>query len=295
MRCRASIQPGSRRSTKPAVSSSRRPAVLSPAFGPGRPLPSERVGYLRERGSGGRVVRGMAATSRGRRLERPGHVDRTAGDGLCPPAWARGMVGVVGIGSHDPLTAASLVEHVPALATFASILGAQLAPRLEGRRRDAEGRAKVQAVLDAAAFRPFFQPIVELASGVVVGHEALTRFDDRVPPDARFAEANRAGLGPSSSRRRWGGHRCRRRLPARLLVPEPQRIAGAHPVGLVTIAARRRRARARARDHRTRGDRRLRPAGLSWRRLAQGFASRSTMPVPATPASATSSSLRRPS
>jgi EAL domain-containing protein (putative c-di-GMP-specific phosphodiesterase class I) len=80
------------------------------------------------------------------------------------------------------------------LATFASILGAQLAPKLEGRRRDAEGRAVIQAVLDAAAFRPFFQPIVELDTGAVVGYEALTRFADRVPPDARFAAAIRAGL-----------------------------------------------------------------------------------------------------
>jgi EAL domain-containing protein (putative c-di-GMP-specific phosphodiesterase class I) len=104
------------------------------------------------------------------------------------------MVGIVGIGSHDPLKSASLVEHVPALATFASILGAQLAPKLEGRRRDAQGRTVIQAVLDGSSFGPFFQPIVDLGTGAVVGHEALTRFADGVPPDARFAAANRAGL-----------------------------------------------------------------------------------------------------
>lgn len=167
---------------------------LHPAFIAGRVIPPARLAYLLERGSGGpwledwrpRPEDGIwseAVTSTGLRSM-----------AYAPLRGARGMVGIVGIGSHDPLTAAALVEHVPALATFASILGAQLAPKLEGRRRDAEGRAVIQAVLDAAAFRPFFQPIVELDTGAVVGYEALTRFADRVPPDARFAAAIRAGL-----------------------------------------------------------------------------------------------------
>ncbi|HMC95890.1 MAG TPA: EAL domain-containing protein, partial [Polyangia bacterium] len=63
-----------------------------------------------------------------------------------------------------------------------------------GRRRDAAGRAVIQGVLDTSAFGPFFQPIVDLTTGAVIGHEALTRFSDGVPPDARFAAANRAGL-----------------------------------------------------------------------------------------------------
>jgi PAS domain S-box-containing protein len=167
---------------------------LHPTFIPGRAIPPSRLEYLLERGSGGPWfedwrpraqdgVWGDAVTSTGLRSM-----------AYAPLRGARGMVGIVGIGSHDPLTAAALVEHVPALATFASILGAQLAPKLEGRRRDAEGRAVIQAVLDASAFRPFFQPVIDLETGVVVGHEALTRFADRVPPDARFAAAIRAGL-----------------------------------------------------------------------------------------------------
>lgn len=167
---------------------------LRPTFMPGRAIPPSRLTYLLERGSGGPWFEDWrpqpedgfwseAVTSTGLRSM-----------AYAPLRGARGIVGVVGIGSHDPLTAAALVEHVPALATFASILGAQLAPKLEGRRRDAEGRAVIQAVLDTAAFRPFFQPIVELENGAVAGYEALTRFADRVPPDARFAAANRAGL-----------------------------------------------------------------------------------------------------
>ena len=83
---------------------------------------------------------------------------------------------------------------MPALAAFASILGALLVPKLEDRRREGDQRAEIQAVLDASAFVPFFQPIVDLHTGDVVGYEALSRFADGMPPDARFAAAARVGL-----------------------------------------------------------------------------------------------------
>jgi PAS domain S-box-containing protein len=167
---------------------------LALTFARGRPIPPSWVEYLYERGSGGPWFEGWRP-----RAEDGAWAEAVTSTGLLTMAYAplrspRGVVGVVGIGSHDPLTAQSLVEHVPALATFASILGAQLVPKLEGRRRDAEGKSAIRAVLDAAAFTPYFQPIVDLHSGAVVGYEALTRFADRVPPDARFAAAARAGL-----------------------------------------------------------------------------------------------------
>jgi EAL domain-containing protein (putative c-di-GMP-specific phosphodiesterase class I) len=108
---------------------------------------------------------------------------------------ARGVIGVVGIGCHEAATAPALVEHMPALAAFASILGALLVPKLQDRRREGAQRAQIQGVLDASAFTPFFQPIVDLHTGAVVGYEALSRFTDGVPPDIRFAAAARAGSG----------------------------------------------------------------------------------------------------
>jgi EAL domain-containing protein (putative c-di-GMP-specific phosphodiesterase class I) len=51
-------------------------------------------------------------------------------------------------------------------------------------------------VLVEHAFHPVFQPIVELASGEVVGHEALTRFASGQPPDQCFADPWSVGLGP---------------------------------------------------------------------------------------------------
>ena len=168
---------------------------LTTIFAPGTRVDASRVEYLRERGSSGPWFEEW----------RPGPdtgawTEAITATGLLATAYAplrspRGVVGVVGIASHDPATARSLVEHMPALAAFVSILGALLVPKLEERRHEAEGRSVIQAVLDSVAFAPFFQPIVDLNSGVVVGYEALSRFTDGAPPDARFAAAARAGLG----------------------------------------------------------------------------------------------------
>jgi len=168
---------------------------LAPTFTRGRSIPASRVEYLCERGSGGPWFEEW----------RPGPEDwgwasDVTSTGLVAMAYAplrgpHGVAGIVGIGGHHPTTAEHLVEHMPALVAFASILAALLVPKLEGRRQAAEGQAAIQAVLDASAYTPFFQPTVDLYSGLVVGYEALSRFTDGVPPDARFAAAVRAGLG----------------------------------------------------------------------------------------------------
>ena len=168
---------------------------LVPVFSPGMILPAPRVEYLRERASGGpwyevwKPVPDDGAWS-----------EQITTSGLQATAYAplrgqRGVIGVVGIGSHDAAIAPGLVDHMPALAAFASVLGALLAPKLEDRRREGDQRATIREVLDRSAFASFFQPIVDLHSSAVVGYEALTRFTDGVPPDTRFAAAAQAGLG----------------------------------------------------------------------------------------------------
>lgn len=66
-------------------------------------------------------------------------------------------------------------------------------------RREAGGTRQQGAALHdliaAHAFTTYFQPVVTLADGALVGYEALTRFSDGVRPDVRFAEATRLGLG----------------------------------------------------------------------------------------------------
>ena len=102
-----------------------------------------------------------------------------------------GLVGVVALGIHDGARQAFL-EQLPVLTTLASML---LSPGLETRVRASDARTAIRAILDTKAFTTFFQPIVEIRTGAVVGYEALSRFADGGRPDVTFALAARSGLG----------------------------------------------------------------------------------------------------
>ena len=78
---------------------------------------------------------------------------------------------------------------------FAAVVNGLLRPRLLEQHRAELDRMELRSVLRDHAFRPHFQPIVDLRGGEVVGAEALTRFADGAPPDVRFREAAVAGLG----------------------------------------------------------------------------------------------------
>lgn len=100
---------------------------------------------------------------------------------------------VIGEGKwHAPTRRASLLA---ATIDFANILSAVAGSALGERRDSLDLRARLEEVLAARAFRPVFQPIVDLGSRNVVGYEALTRFADGTRPDVRFAEAHSVGLG----------------------------------------------------------------------------------------------------
>ena len=58
-----------------------------------------------------------------------------------------------------------------------------------------EARGEIERIIRERPFQPTFQPIVRIADGFVIGHEGLTRFDDRRAPEERFAAAFAAGLG----------------------------------------------------------------------------------------------------
>ncbi len=105
-------------------------------------------------------------------------------------------VGLLAIGTTDESFAATLVERLPGLVAFSAASNAILAGPLEARQREAKLHQALARVIATRAFRPVFQPIVDLVTGEIVAYEALTRFDDRHPPDRRFAEAWAVGLGP---------------------------------------------------------------------------------------------------
>ncbi len=78
---------------------------------------------------------------------------------------------------------------------YASILTAVAGAALADRRAVRAEGTRLEQVLADRAFGVVFQPIVDLETRDVVGYEALTRFNDGTPPDVRFADAARLGLG----------------------------------------------------------------------------------------------------
>lgn len=88
-----------------------------------------------------------------------------------------------------PVAVLELVAKVAALLHHGDAL------RLFARGATSADTSSVRARLEQRAWRPFFQPILDLVSRKVVGYEALTRFDDGIAPDVCFAEAHRNGLG----------------------------------------------------------------------------------------------------
>jgi EAL domain-containing protein (putative c-di-GMP-specific phosphodiesterase class I) len=105
------------------------------------------------------------------------------------------MIGVVAIGTQSTEHAEHLLADLPAVSEFAATAGLLLTPMLGARRQAAEARDTVEAIIAKGAYRPVFQPIIELATGRTVGFEALTRFADGRRPDLVFGGAERAGVG----------------------------------------------------------------------------------------------------
>jgi PAS domain S-box-containing protein len=104
-------------------------------------------------------------------------------------------VGLLEVGSTGPDAVERLTERLGVIEEYASIASAVLGPSISSRAQRGRSRELVRAIIDQSAFHPVFQPIVDLASRVVIGYEALTRFDDGMAPDEHFREAAVAGLG----------------------------------------------------------------------------------------------------
>ncbi|HJP90093.1 MAG TPA: EAL domain-containing protein [Candidatus Limnocylindrales bacterium] len=104
-------------------------------------------------------------------------------------------IGILIAGCTLPDSLERLTERLPAIAEFASIATTLLADAVSSRNASAAARRRLREVIAKTKFRSVFQPIVDLATGVVRGYEALTRFDDGTPPDVEFHRAVDLGLG----------------------------------------------------------------------------------------------------
>jgi PAS domain S-box-containing protein len=103
------------------------------------------------------------------------------------------LIGLISAGSME--TPTDLAQRIPTLTEFAALASSLLGPGLRARSDRAAERARFRAIISTRAFRPVFQPIVDMASGEALGYEALTRFADGTPPDQVFAAAANVGLG----------------------------------------------------------------------------------------------------
>jgi EAL domain-containing protein (putative c-di-GMP-specific phosphodiesterase class I) len=88
----------------------------------------------------------------------------------------------------------ALMDALPALVEFADLNATLIGPKVADRTETEAAHARIRTIIDTHAFHPVYQPIVDISRGRIVGYEALTRFDDKVPPDIHFAAAQAVGM-----------------------------------------------------------------------------------------------------
>ncbi len=158
-----------------------------------RRLPYQRSRTLKERAEQGPWVEAW--------VRRPWHpYDRlheelaTKALAYAPVRHGDRLIGLLTATSPEANGVELLTESLPALLEFAGFAGAFLGPTVADLTETSSVRERIAETIRTAAFQPVFQPIVDLASGVHAGYEALTRFSSGIAPDLVFADARVAGL-----------------------------------------------------------------------------------------------------
>jgi PAS domain S-box-containing protein len=105
------------------------------------------------------------------------------------------LIGLLVADAKGAVEDVAVTEVLPALVEFADLAGALIGRDVAERTEAGRGRDHIADVIGRRAFRPVFQPIVDLRRSEIVGYEALTRFTDGANPEVVFAEAAGVGLG----------------------------------------------------------------------------------------------------
>jgi PAS domain S-box-containing protein len=113
---------------------------------------------------------------------------------LIPVRLEDAALGVIMLGGADE-DGSDLSAQLPAVSEVVSVARTLLAPHVMRAAAFARDQERIRSVIATGAFRPLFQPIVDLHSGRVIGFEALTRFESGVPPTEMFQDAFACGLG----------------------------------------------------------------------------------------------------
>ncbi len=117
------------------------------------------------------------------------------GQAFAPIVVGGEVLGLIGISTTDAEESMHLLADLPTVSESAALAEKILAPALLARRELRRNRAEMVAMIDAGAFAPVFQPVVDLASRRTIGFEALMRFTSGEPPASTFMAAVRIGLG----------------------------------------------------------------------------------------------------
>jgi len=115
--------------------------------------------------------------------------------GFAPVRYDDRVIGLLIVQSADTVDKAAVTEALPALVEFANLAGALIGRDVADRTEVGRGRNHVLRIIADRSFGPVFQPIVDLKSHLIVGYEALTRFNDGTNPEIMFDQATAVGLG----------------------------------------------------------------------------------------------------
>jgi EAL domain-containing protein (putative c-di-GMP-specific phosphodiesterase class I)/DNA-binding response OmpR family regulator len=157
-----------------------------------RPLPPELTNEWRKRVRNGSWI-GPWPAPLGTQMRRQPQ-DATA-MAIVPLRTSAASLGALVVATASAEGTQYLADRLPALESFGALAAALLAPGIMARQQREVLRRQIDGIIGVEAFSPVFQPVVELASGAVVGYEALTRFADGTRPDRMFADAAAVGLG----------------------------------------------------------------------------------------------------
>lgn len=112
-----------------------------------------------------------------------------------PIQYADRTLGLLAVGSLHREKGDAMHDDLPVIAEFGPAASALLGVDLHADRLVAQLRSRLGEIVRNHEFDPVFQPIVDVATGQVLGYEALTRFADGEPPGTRFSAAWSVGSG----------------------------------------------------------------------------------------------------
>jgi EAL domain-containing protein (putative c-di-GMP-specific phosphodiesterase class I) len=160
----------------------------------GEPIPEDAADELREHADFGLWLESWVDRTPRGDFDRAIVFSGLRAEALAPLIWNDQTIGLLAMGATTPNHARRLSDRLATLTEFSVMSAAVLGPALAERGQREEMQARVKAIIADRAFRPVFQPIVDLATGNQVGFEALARFSDGTRPDLCFLAADKVGM-----------------------------------------------------------------------------------------------------